>query len=51
MCACSGGYSGDPIDSRDECVRVEGFSEVLCMAWRQDNQGPHSVDEVSPGLV
>ncbi|CAL5224396.1 g7077 [Coccomyxa viridis] len=41
-----GGYSGDPIDSRDECVQVEGFSEVLCMAWRMDNQGPHSVEEV-----
>ena len=42
----TGGYSGEPIDSADECLQVEGFSEVLCMAWRTDNAGPHDVDEV-----
>jgi len=46
----TGGYSGDPIDSRDECLQVDGFSEVLCMAWKPDNAGPHSVDEVRSAL-
>ena len=27
---------------------MQGFSEILCMAWRQDNWGPHDSDEVSP---
>jgi hypothetical protein len=47
---CIGGYSGDPIDSVDECLQVEGFAEVLCMAWRTDNAGPHDVDEVRAPL-
>jgi hypothetical protein len=46
-----GGYSGnlstgDPLDGPDGCVSVPGFDEVLCAAWRTDNAGPHSVDEV-----
>lgn len=46
--ASAGGYSGNPIDSRDECLQVEGFSEILCMAFKQDNAGPHDVEEVRP---
>ncbi|KAK9798230.1 hypothetical protein WJX73_010911 [Symbiochloris irregularis] len=42
----AGGYSGVPVDTGKECVTVEGFDHVLCNAWRQDNAGPHSVQEV-----
>jgi hypothetical protein len=46
-----GGYSGsaasgDPLDGPDNCIFLPGFSEVLCAAWRTDNAGPHSVDEI-----
>jgi hypothetical protein len=46
-----GGYSGsaaenDPLDGPDDCVSVPGFNQVLCAAWRSDNAGPHSVDEI-----
>ena len=44
---CTGGYSGIPIDGKDECVSFPGFGHHLCMAWRQDNAGPHSVEEVT----
>ncbi|KAK9917700.1 hypothetical protein WJX75_007317 [Coccomyxa subellipsoidea] len=41
-----GGYSGEPVDGLGECVTVEGFDDVLCMAWKSDNAGPHDVGEV-----
>ncbi|KAL6772128.1 hypothetical protein ACKKBG_A29040 [Auxenochlorella protothecoides x Auxenochlorella symbiontica] len=41
-----GGYSGDPVDGRGSCVRGHGHHEALCVAWRGDNAGPHSVREV-----
>jgi len=52
-----GGYSGsthltnstaedDPLDGPDDCVSVPGFNQVLCAAWRSDNAGPHSADEI-----
>ncbi|GAB4813534.1 hypothetical protein N2152v2_000580 [Parachlorella kessleri] len=41
-----GGYSGWPVDSRKECVKVKGFDRALCTSWRGDNAGPPSVDEV-----
>lgn len=34
------------MDGKDECVSLPGFNHHLCMAWRQDNAGPHSVEEV-----
>lgn len=40
-----GGYSGEPVDGVGDCVTVEGFDDVLCMAWRSDNAGPHDVNE------
>ena len=43
----TGGYSGEPVDGPGECIELEGFSEILCMAWRQDNQGPQDPNEVS----
>jgi hypothetical protein len=27
-------------------VQVKGFGHILCCAWRGDNAGPHSPDEV-----
>jgi hypothetical protein len=37
-----GGYGGiDPAD----CVAAPGTGHVLCYAWKEDNQGPHTVDE------
>lgn len=42
----AGGYSGWPVDSRDECVAASGLDTVLCCAWRGDNAGPHSIDEI-----
>ena len=44
--ACAGGYSGDPVDARRECVTAEGLGHVLCCAWKDDNAGPHTPDEV-----
>lgn len=41
-----GGYSGVPVDPPSECIRTRHFDQVLCGAWRGDNEGPHSVDEV-----
>ncbi|KAL3138964.1 hypothetical protein ABBQ32_005773 [Trebouxia sp. C0010 RCD-2024] len=41
-----GGYSGVPVDGKDECVSLPGFDHHLCMAWRQDNAGPQSAQEV-----
>ena len=42
----TGGYSGVPVDGKDECVSFPGFGHHLCMAWRQDNAGPQSAEEV-----
>ena len=44
--ARAGGYSGQPVDIKEECVSVPGLQHRLCMAWRQDNAGPHSPEEV-----
>ena len=41
-----GGYSGSPQDQPEECLKVQNFGHVLCHAWKQDNQGPHTVAEV-----
>lgn len=41
-----GGYSGVPVDSGDDCVQAKGLHHALCYAWRSDNTGPHSVEEV-----
>ncbi len=41
----AGGYSGEPVDGLGECVIVEGFNDVLCMAWKSDNAGPHDIAE------
>ncbi|BDA48441.1 hypothetical protein COCOBI_12-1200 [Coccomyxa sp. Obi] len=41
-----GGYSGEPVDGLGECVTVEGLDDILCMAWKGDNAGPHDVNEV-----
>lgn len=39
-----GGYAGEyrglAVDSRRDCVLLEGFEHVLCFAWRGDNAGP-----------
>ena len=42
----AGGYSGVPVDSKEECVHAAGMQEVLCMSWKQDNAGPPDVNEV-----
>jgi len=42
----AGGYSGGPVDRKDECVTAPGLGHRLCCSWRQDNGGPHSQDEV-----
>lgn len=44
-----GGYSGSPVDSRDQCVQAEGLPHALCFAWRGDNVGPPGVQEVRRG--
>lgn len=44
-CVMAGGYSGEPVDGLGECVIVEGFDDVLCMAWKSDNAGPHDIAE------
>ena len=49
-CDDAGGYSGQPVDSKEECVSAPGFGHKLCMAWRQDNAGPHSIQEVGDHL-
>lgn len=41
-----GGYSGFPVDSAAECLSSPGLNHVLCCAWKGDNEGPHSPDEV-----
>ena len=41
-----GGYSGTPVDAKHECITAPGFEHALCCAWRNDNAGPHTVDEV-----
>ncbi len=46
LCAYAGGYSGVPVDDQAQCVSAAGFDHKLCMAWRQDNAGPHSAEEV-----
>ena len=46
LCAYAGGYSGVPVDDQTQCVSAAGFDHKLCMAWRQDNAGPHSAEEV-----
>lgn len=33
-----------PVDSAQECVKAAGHA--LCAAWRGDNEGPHSPEEV-----
>ena len=35
------------MDGPGECIELEGFSEVLCMAWKQDNQGPQDPNEAN----
>ena len=35
-----------PVDDQTQCVSAAGFDHKLCMAWRQDNAGPHSAEEV-----
>lgn len=42
----AGGYSGDPVDSPDQCVTAAGHDEALCIAWRSDNQAPPGVHQV-----
>jgi len=42
----TGGYSGSPQDSKEECITLPGFDHVLCCAWKQDNEGPHTFNEV-----
>ena len=37
-----------PVDDKEQCVSAAGFDHKLCMAWRQDNAGPHSAEEVCP---
>lgn len=46
LCTYAGGYSGVPVDDQTQCVSAAGFDHKLCMAWRQDNAGPHSAEEV-----
>ena len=46
LCTHAGGYSGVPVDDQTQCVSAAGFDHKLCMAWRQDNAGPHSTEEV-----
>ncbi|EFN55987.1 hypothetical protein CHLNCDRAFT_145354 [Chlorella variabilis] len=41
-----GGYSGFPVDSRDECVQVEGLHHAMCFAWSGDNTGPPTAEEL-----
>lgn len=41
-----GGYSGEPVDSRDECVHAPGSRTRLCLSWTQDNKGPPSAAQV-----
>jgi hypothetical protein len=48
MASLAGGYSDEPVDTRDSCIQADGFDHVLCGAWRSDNLGPHAPDEVSP---
>ena len=45
LCYGAGGYSGEPVDGLGECVMVEGLDDILCMAWKADNAGPHDVNE------
>ncbi len=33
------------MDAADECIAVEGFDHVLCLAYKQDNAGPHDMNE------
>lgn len=35
------------MDGPAECIQLEGLNDILCMAWKQDNQGPHDVHEAS----
>lgn len=35
------------MDGLGECIELDGFSEVLCMAWKQDNNGPQDPNEAS----
>jgi len=46
LCAYAGGYSGVPVDDQAQCVSAASFDHKLCMAWRQDNAGSHSAEEV-----
>ncbi|KDD76566.1 hypothetical protein H632_c180p1, partial [Helicosporidium sp. ATCC 50920] len=41
-----GGYSGEPVDAKRECVRMRGYDRALCLAWRGDNAGPPAEEEV-----
>jgi hypothetical protein len=41
-----GGYSGTPVDSKNECITAVGLEHALCCAWKNDNAGPHTVEEV-----
>lgn len=41
-----GGYSGVPVDSAEECIKVPALRIALCSSWKQDNEGPPGVDEV-----
>jgi hypothetical protein len=51
LCTYVGGYSGVPVDDQTQCVSAAGFDHKLCMAWRQDNAGPHSAEEVCFAVV
>ena len=35
-----------PVDDQAQCVSAASFDHKLCMAWRQDNAGSHSAEEV-----
>jgi hypothetical protein len=38
----AGGYGGIEVS---DCVIVPGLDHALALAWKGDNQGPHTVDE------
>ncbi|KAL4420038.1 hypothetical protein ABPG77_001288 [Micractinium sp. CCAP 211/92] len=41
-----GGYSGDPVDRRDQCVHAPGHRTRLCLSWTHDNSGPPPLSRV-----
>lgn len=42
----AGGYSGDPVDRRDQCVHAPGHRTRLCLSWTHDNSGPPPLSRV-----